>query len=416
MRKLFAIALVALLLGVGIVAVIETDPGYVLVSYANYTLEASLWVGLLLLLLLVLSLYLLLQLAYWVVRGRRSLASWLGTRKARNAQRLSSRGVISFTEGNWLTARRQLLRGAQNNEMPLINYLLAARASAQLHDTGKVHEYLRAAADADPGAAVAVEVALAEMKLQAGEYQQAVTALDQATRNVSRHPYVLNLLREAYQGLNDWDKMLELLPQLQKYKLLTTGEFEQLQRQVHLKRIVHSSGDPGQLRTNWQGVPKQLQRDAALVEAYVHGLIKLGDHDAAEDALLRALKQEWSATLVRQYGYVHSVNATGQLARAESWLTTHPEEPQLLLCLGRLSLREKLWGKARDYFESCYRLEHSAEICAELGRLLTALGEPQVAAAYFREGLLLREETLPELPMPDRTVPESRLLTHFQTV
>ncbi len=90
MRKLFAIALVALLLGVGIVAVIETDPGYVLVSYANYTLEASLWVGLLLLLLLVLSLYLLLQLAYWVVRGRRSLASWLGTRKARNALRLST--------------------------------------------------------------------------------------------------------------------------------------------------------------------------------------------------------------------------------------------------------------------------------------------------------------------------------------
>ena len=55
MRKLFAITLVALLLGVGIVAVIETDPGYVLVSYANYTLETSLWVGLLLLLLSVLS-------------------------------------------------------------------------------------------------------------------------------------------------------------------------------------------------------------------------------------------------------------------------------------------------------------------------------------------------------------------------
>jgi HemY protein len=82
MRKLFAIALVALLLGVGIVAVIETDPGYVLVSYANYTLEASLWVGLLLLLLSMLSIYLLLQLAYRIVGGRRSLLSWLGMRSA----------------------------------------------------------------------------------------------------------------------------------------------------------------------------------------------------------------------------------------------------------------------------------------------------------------------------------------------
>jgi HemY protein len=58
MRKLFAVVLFALLLGVGVVAVIETDPGYVLVSYGNYSLETSLWVGLLLILLLVLTVYL----------------------------------------------------------------------------------------------------------------------------------------------------------------------------------------------------------------------------------------------------------------------------------------------------------------------------------------------------------------------
>ena len=44
MRKIFVLILIALLLGVGVVAVIETDPGYVLVAYGNYTLETSLWV------------------------------------------------------------------------------------------------------------------------------------------------------------------------------------------------------------------------------------------------------------------------------------------------------------------------------------------------------------------------------------
>jgi len=240
-----------------------------------------------------------------------------------------------------------------------------------------------------------------------------VMALDQATRNVSRHPYVLILLRQAYEGLNDWDKLLELLPQLQKHKLLTSEEFAQLQRQFQLNRVVRSNSDLQLLRAGWQQVPKHLQRDATLVAAYVGNLIKLGDQEEAEDALLYALKQEWSTTLVRQYGYVHSVNATRQLARAESWLIAHPEDPQLLLCLGRLSAREKLWGKARNYFESCYRLEHSAEVCAELGRLLTGLGEANVAAAYFREGLLLREDALPELPSPDKTVPDNRLLARL---
>jgi HemY protein len=95
---------------------------------------------------------------------------------------------------------------------------------------------------------------------------------------------------------------------------------------------------------------------------------------------------------------------------AESWLAAHPDEPELLLCLGRLSARDKLWGKARDYFESSYRLQRSAEVCAELGRLLTGLGEPKVAAAYFREGLLLSESDLPTLPEPEKLLPLSQRL------
>jgi len=410
MRKLFAIALVALLLGVGVVAVIQTDPGYVLVSYGNYTLEASLWVALLVLLLFVLSVYLLLRLAFRIFGGRRSLFSWLETRKVRNALRLSNQGLISFTEGNWLTARRQLLRGVQNNEAPLVNYLLAARSSAQLNEPDKAQEYLHAAAEAEPGAAVAVEIALAETKLQAGEYAAALAALNQATHNVARHPHVLNLQRQAYQGLQDWDKLADLLPQLQKHKLISTEDLQLLERQVHLNRLEQAYANPLEVRAYWQKVPKHLQRDAAVIEGYVRGLIRLGDHDEAENTLQRALKQEWSVALVRQYGFVQSSDAPRQLARAEAWLVGHPEDPQLLLCLGRLAARDKLWAKSRDYFESSYRLERSAEICAELGRLLTGLGEPKVAAAYFREGLLLRENTLPELPMPDKMASDSLLL------
>ena len=100
-----------------------------------------------------------------------------------------------------------------------------------------------------------------------------------------------------------------------------------------------------------------------------------------------------------------------QLANAEAWLNSHPEDAQLFLCLGRLAARDKLWGKARDYFEKSYRLQRTAETCAELGRLLNGLGEPKVAAAYFREGLLLQEDQLPSLPAPEKMVPDQRILT-----
>ena len=409
MRKLFAIALVALLLGVGIVAIIKTDPGYVLMAYGNYTLEASLWIGLLLILALVVLVFLTLRLLYQIFSGQRSLVSWLGARKVNKAQRLSTRGMISFIEGNWGLARRQLIQGAKHSEVPLQNYLLAARASAQLEDTDKVHEYLRSASENEPAAAMAVEISLAEMKLQAGEYGQAIAALEKATANPGKHPYVLGLLCRAYQGLGDWKQLLEILPQLQKHNVLTSAELQQLEQQVYLHALDNSSANLEQLQGIWKKTPKHLQGNADIVAVYVRALIALSDHSAAEKAILKVLKYEWQVPLVRLYAYVQG-DSSKQLAKAESWLEAHADDPQLLLCVGRLSARDELWGKARDYFERAYRLQKSGEVCAELGRLLDALGEPTVAAAYYREGLMQEESDLPALPKPDKFVHDSRVV------
>jgi HemY protein len=314
--------------------------------------------------------------------------------------RLCDSVLISFTEGNWVEARRQLLSGAQNNEAPLANYLLAAQSSAKLHDTDKVSEYLHAAGEAEPKAAVAINMMQAEMKLQAAEYKQALALLIQAKSNVPGHPHVLTLLSQAYQGLNDWDTLLELLPQLRKHKQLSSEAFQRLEKQVHHNRLQRCNADLDRLHAIWKKVPKPLQSDADIVETYVHNLIRGEDYDSAERVILRAVKQEWQPALVREYGYVKGQNASRQLSQAEKWLKAHPDDPQLLLCLGRLSARNQVWSKSRLYFESSYRVEHSAEVCAELGRLLTSFGEGEAATVYFREGLLLSEDELPDLALP----------------
>ena len=400
MRKLFIISLVALLLGAGVVALIEADPGYLLLSFGNYTLEASLWVGLLLFALLLLAVYLLIRLTYRIIGGQRSLLSWLGTRKADKALRLSTRGLISFIEGNWAEARRQLLSGVQNNQAPLINYLLAAQSSAKLHDTDRVLGYLQAAGESEPTASVAIKMMHAEMKLQAFEYKQALALLTQVKSNVPRQPYVLSLLRQAYQGLNDWDMLLELLPQLRKHKQLSSKAFVRLEKQVHHNRLQLCNADLDRLHAIWKRVPKHLQGDIGIVDTYARNLIKCEDSDSAEKVILRALKQAWHPVLVRAYGCLECQNASRQLSQAEKWLKAHPDDAQLFLCLGRLSARSQVWSKSRQYFESSYRIERSAEICAELGRLATSFGESEVATAYFCEGLLLSEDKLPDLALP----------------
>lgn len=408
MRRLFALILIALLLGVGIVAVIETDPGYVMLAYGNNTLESSLWVGLLLLTAIAVVIFFTLRLFYRLLSGQRTFFSWIENRQHGQAQRNTTRGLISYGEGNWAAARRQVVRGAHKNEAPLLNHLLAARASHALGETEKTREFLDAAKATEGDAEVMVDITRAELQLAGGAPKQALSILQGLRASAGKYPKVLALLHKCCAELEDWDGLLTLLPELKKHKTLPVEAFEALERQVHQHRLVSAStGDAASteiLSATWQQVPSELKQEPGMVSAYVGQLITVGDHEAAEKLILKTLKGRWDAALVRQFGYLEGDQAPRRLAKAESWLPDHPEDAELLLCLGRLSARDRLWGKARDYFESSYRLKKTPEVCAELGRLLTGLGEPKVAAAYFRDGLLMEHNNLPTLPMPDKVV------------
>ena len=416
MRKIFALVLIALLLGVGAVAIIETDPGYLLLAYGNYTLESSLWVGLVLWVLLTVVLFGLIALLRRLVGGQKSLAGWLGSRRARQASRLTNRGLVNYIEGNWSKARRELLRGARNNPAPLANYLLAAQASTRLGEPQQTEQHLVAAAESDPGAGIAVALSRAELQLQAGNYQQVIQTLRVARDSPRRYPQALLLLQRAYRGLQDWAGMAGLLPAMKKYRVLGAEELLGLEREVY-SQLLQRAGDRTRGATldtlcdSWHTMPAALREDAAMTRCYAGLLVEMEAHALAEKTILRGLKHGWDPELVRLYGYVESDNVGRQLAHAEGWLQAHPEDARLFLCLGRLAARDKLWGKARDYFEKSYRLQRSPETCAELGRLLSGLGEANVAAAYFREGLLLQESHLPRLPRPEKIVADPRLLT-----
>ena len=80
MRRLFLLVLLTLLSAVGLVALIERDPGYILVSYELTTIETSLWVGLLLLLVFNLVFYYLLRLLHKLLASRGVLNNWLSLR------------------------------------------------------------------------------------------------------------------------------------------------------------------------------------------------------------------------------------------------------------------------------------------------------------------------------------------------
>jgi len=91
--------------------------------------------------------------------------------------------------------------------------------------------------------------------------------------------------------------------------------------------------------------------------------------------LRRALGETWNADLVARYGRLRSPQVDRQLGAAEGWLKGHPNDPVLLLALGRLALLNSDQTKAREYFEASLNMQRGAEVSGELGRLYVATGD-----------------------------------------
>ncbi len=406
MKRFFIACLLVLVFSVLLVLAIEYDPGYLLLSYGHYTLESSIWVGLVVFLVLFALVYGFFSVIRRSINSRNALGKWFSSRGYRHSQQKTTQGLIAFIEGNWQNAQKILSRAAVKSETPLLNYLVAARASHALGDTQQMEQFLQKAEQSTSGAGIAVGLTQAELQMRSGHFEQSLATLTRVRRNAGKHPYVLYLLKQVYIDLNDWHEVLALLPELKKYKVLEQDKLDELELQACRESIVEAAKSKAnisvELQTLWQGFSKTAIKNSGLVACYAAQIMAAGGMQEAEKLIRNQLKKDWDKELVALYGKVAGDDAGKQLLHAENWLKERNNDASLLLCLGRLSLRNSLWGKARQYFESSLKLENSGEVCAELGRLLAHLGEHEKSSEYFQQGLLLATSGLVELPMPGR--------------
>lgn len=160
MRRIVLTGLCAALVALLLAELMRRDPGYILLAYQGYTVETSLWVELVLLCVLLALLLLSLGMARRLLAGPGALRRWTLHRRARNKTR---RGLISYFRGDWEKARTLLLESAERAEFPWLNYLLAARASHRLGQSGQVEACLERARQAEPAAGRAIDSVSAEM-------------------------------------------------------------------------------------------------------------------------------------------------------------------------------------------------------------------------------------------------------------
>jgi HemY protein len=402
MRKLLLIVLFGLALGALLGQLMVSVPGYWLVRVGDTSYQTSFWFGLVLLLAVFLILHFVLRVLMRMSHPVSRLKVWNRRTRHRNAMKRTVRGLVALAEGRWKRAEKSLVKAADDSSTPLVNYLSAALAAHYQGRYEQADSLLKRAHLSTEGADTAVGLMQVQLMLDRQQYEEALAILTRLDRQLPNHPQVLKQLKQAYLSVNDWDGLRRLMPRLASRQLISPQERNQLELRAYKELLVHEARDPDnveRIRSLWADMPDSLRDNVELVVLYAEALVRGNEEGIAERLLRHSLKERWDSRLVLRYGLLN-VDPARQLVHAEKWLQERPNDPDLLLTLGRLALRNAYWGKAQEYFEASQRQRPSGLVCAELARLYANLGEHNKSQLYYRQSVELLDKSLPSLPQP----------------
>jgi len=411
--KLLISVLIALTFAVVLALVAKEDAGYVMLAYGNWSIEMS---AIMLGILFTAAFSVLYYSARFLVGIKQipgRTKSWRENRKHIKGNEGLTRGLLELMEGRPGKAEKILLRNADNSHAPLLNYLGAARAAQQMSEYKKRDAYLNNALNVFPKERIAIDITRAELQLEQGKYKQALTSIRQLRQHAPNNHHVISLLAKAYKELNDWENLKDLLVVIRKQNVMGDDELYPLTIECHYQLLMmagKTDNTSTALAKAWLEIPKMHRSYKKLLLTYCQLVIDTDSDDSVESLLRDGINKSWDSDFVYLYGKADYSNSARQLACAEKWLESHDKDSVLLLALGRLCLRNQLWGKARDYLCLSISNGNSAEACYMLGKLLERMGEPDSATELYEKGLSMSVDTsfieLPKLPMleePDST-------------
>ena len=290
-------------------------------------------------------------------------------------------------EGRFGQAMKKAAEAHGNGTAPGLSALIAARAAQRMREPEKQQYWLEHAKTDDPRTEAATLMLDAEMANEERRFADALAALDRLQGKQGRHIAALRLELRARQGSGDWDGVLRLVRQLAKRDALPAEVVAEVRTQAHLANIARCSKDAAQLTAYLRALP-EAERGRRIALAAAKALVAVGA-DGEAQKLIEAVMDgadhdDWSSELAAIYGRLTGGESTARIARAETWLRRHPDDAILLMALGRLCPRQRLWGKAQSYLEASLAVAPSQEAHLELARLLDQLDRGDEANQHYR--------------------------------
>jgi HemY protein len=379
---LWSIILAAVAVGIALFA--RHSTGYVVIVSAPYRIELSLN----LLVFLVLAGYLAF---YALARLLSTLAAIPARVRAYRAERQSSKmrqalndALLAFFQGRYASAEKSAAAALTGGETKGVAAIIAARSAHELGRFTEREQFLDHAKGSAPDVDQARLTTLADLLVSQERYAEALAVLNDLSARDARNLRLLRLKLQAEQAMRNWDEVLATLAALAKLGGLGPAEAATARRAAHLGNLNRKAQDAPALAAYWKQLPAEIRVDPAVAATAARYHLALGGTAEAQAIIEQALEREWSSSLVALYGESAGSDALPQIERAEKWLRGHARDPALLLALGKLCMRQGLWGKAQSYIEASLALEPTHDGHMTLAALMERIGRPQEAILHFR--------------------------------
>jgi len=378
-------------LAVGLVIAARYNNGYVLLVLPPWRAEVSLNLAMVLALGLFVAAYILVRAVVITATMPARVHAFQKRRSEARARATFNEALINFFEGRFGRAEKAAAAALKAGESPALSAILAARAAHGMRAFATRDKYLARSTGADSEEDAMKLMAQAEMLLDERRYYD---ALDVLKKLPEKHTAALRLELRAQQMASNWERVLALIPQLEKRRVFERPVVAQLRRQAVMESIKRKAVDDRSLREYWDRLTAEDKYEPRVAATAAQSFIALGACQYAHGIVEEGLERQWDSALLALYSECLGSDVRQQLERAETWLHKHPRDAVLLLTLGRLCAHQGLWGKARSYLEASLSIDptHSAHL--ELGRLLEREGKPAEAAAEYQKALTVTLEQL----------------------
>lgn len=386
MRGLFWVV-VLFVAAVAVALGARLNDGYLLLVVPPWRVEISLNLFVVLLFGLFLAFYAAMRVTSATLGLPKRVRDYRARRQRDQAGQVFQDAVRLLFEGRFGQAMKRAGEAHGAGTAPGLSALIAARAAQRMREPEKQQYWLEHARTDDPRTEAATLMLDAEMANEERRFADALAALGRLQGKLGRHIAALRLELRARQGSGDWDGVLKLVRQLAKRDALPPEVVVEIRTQAHLANIAKRRSDQGQLVAYLRGLPEE-ERGRRVSLAAAKALTALDAESEAqkliEAALDKAGGDAWQSELAAIYGRLARGEQTTRIARAEGWLLHHPGDAVLLLALGRMCQRQRLWGKAQSYLEASLSVRATQEAHLALARLLDELDKADEANKHYR--------------------------------